>query len=175
MITKILPAHIIRLYAWEVLKANTDLAEIDGYVPIIALEDEPKVSDAQKTYLIYGYSENNDPRLYELKRGTVSFRIKARLFGELGQITNALSRAFENCDISAYQVNQWASSNPDKIFKNIRFTSIEVVYVEGGSPEDSEGGPTDAVLNVAYECVIHDDTFTLPNNADTGLWAGVFN
>jgi hypothetical protein len=171
MTTKILPAHIIRLYAWDVLQANTDLQPINGYIPVIALDDEPRVADAQKTYVIYGYSDNNDPRSYEIRRGVVAFNVKARSFSELGQITNALSRAFENCDISAAQVNAWSSLFPDNPFHGIRFTTLETIYVEGGFPEKSEGGPLHGLVNVSYEVIINDETFVLPANAQNTLWS----
>lgn len=169
MASKILPAHVIRLYAWEVLKLNTSMEVIDNLVPIIAIEDEPQISDAQKTYIVYGYSESNDARLYEKRRGVVAFRIKARRFGELGEITNTLSRAFENCDISAAQVNAWKAEYDGNIFKDIRFTSIETIYVEGGVPDD-EGGPLHGIVNVSYEAIINDPQFTLPAASQNTLW-----
>lgn len=170
MASKILPAHIIRLYAWDVLYNNTSMTLINGAVPIIPLEDEPQISDAQETYIIYGYSESNDPRLYEKRRGVVAFRIKARTFGELGQITNSLSRAFENCDISAAQINAWKAAYTGNIFKDIRFTSLETIYVEGGVADD-EGGPLHGIVNVSYEAIINDPIFTLPTAAQDTLWA----
>lgn len=171
-ITKIIPAHIIRLYAWDVLQHNTPLTLIDGIVPITALQDEPQIADAQKTYLVYGYSENSHPSLYEIVAGVVTFNIKARKFSEFGQITNALSRAFERCDISAAQMNQWAHVKSTELavpLDNIHFTMTEVIYMDS-NPEGSEGGPKTGMLSVSYECIINDNSFTLPPAAIGNLW-----
>lgn len=154
---------------------NTDLEMVhdsDGnaLVPILPIEDEPQIADAQKTYIIYGYSENNDARNYEVRRGVVAFNIKARRIGQLGEITNTLSRAFENCDISAAQVNAWSSAYTGNIFHGIRFGTIETIYVEGGIPETDEGGPLHGLVNVAYEAIIIDNNFVLPSAAHNTLW-----
>lgn len=171
MSSKVIPPNIIILYAWEILQLNTSLARINDLVPIIAVEDEPQIADAQQTYLVYGYSENNDPRMVEIRRGIVAFNIKARHFGEVGQITNALTRAFENKDISAAQINAWKATYPNNIFRNIRFTQTETLYIEGGLPEDTEGGPLHGLVNIAYEVIVSDPTFALPTASQHTLWA----
>jgi hypothetical protein len=171
MSDKIIPAHVLRLYAWEVLQVNGVLETIDGLVPIIPLEDEPQIADAEKTYIIYGYSENNDARIPEMRRGSLVFRIKARTFHELGPITNALTRAFEGLDIPASRINMWKSKDEyADAFKNINFKTTDAIYVEGGYPEDVEGGPLIGALHITYSCTVDDPSFVLPVNASGGLW-----
>jgi len=171
MVDKVIPAHILRLYAWDVLQANGLLETINGLIPIIPLEDEPQVADAQMSYIIYGYGENNDARIPEIRRGSMVFRIKARRFGELGPINNALTRAFQGQDIPAARINQWKAKNSNAAaFANISFKTTESVYVEGGYPEDAEGGPLIGIVHITYSVTIQDPGFVLPTNANHPLW-----
>ena len=171
MADKVIPAHILRMYAWETLQVNGQLQLINGKVPIIPLEDEPDLADSHMSYIIYGYSENNDARIPEMRRGSLVFRIKARSFGELAVITNVLTRAFEGLDIAAHRINTWKTKDEyANVFKDINFKTTEAIYVEGGYPEDSEGGPLIGVVHIVYTVVIHDGDFMLPNNAQSALW-----
>ena len=171
MADKVIPAHILRLYAWDVLQANGLLEEINGLIPIIPLEDEPQIADAQKTYIIYGYGENDDPRMPEMRRGSMVFNIKARRFGELGPITNVLTRAFEGLDIPAARINYWKGKNANaSAFANINFKTTSAVYVEGGYPEESEGGPLMGMVHITYSVTVVDPTFVLPVTARNPLW-----
>jgi len=163
---KILPAHILALYTWEVLKLNTSLEKIGNLVPIIPLEDEPKFSDSGKTYLIYGYAENENPGNHEIKRGVFSLRVVGKTFGEVGQITNVLSRAFEDEDATAENVNIWSTEND--VLHGIRFTSICTSYLDGGDAADSEGGNEEAIISISYSYVTHLKV-NLP--VSSGLWS----
>lgn len=149
---------------------NTSMTTINNMVPVIAIEDEAQIADAQNTYIIYGYSENTDPRMFQIKTGVVSFNIKARTFGELGQIINSLQRAFENCDISATQLNAWKANYVGNPFVNMRFVETEVIHVDA-TPENAEGGPMHGVVNISYRVVVQDPEFVLPAAAQHTLWA----
>lgn len=150
---KILPAHILRLYAWELLDNNTEMVKVNNLVPIIPLGEEPQLADSKLAYLVYGYVENPSTVSKEIKRGTLSFRIIARSFAELGEITNVLVRAFENGDRSANNVNQWSSTYASAALVGIRFTDLDVTYIEGGNAAVTEGGPTEGLVNVSYSYV----------------------
>lgn len=158
--TKILPAHILRLYIWELLKNNTNMTTVDGLVPVIPIEDEPKLQDSGKSYLIYGYAEQTPTRLPEMRRGTFSLRIIARDFGDLGWITNVIIRAFENSQFAAENINLWSSQFTDGELVGIRFTSAEVSYVEGGSAPDTESGPSEGLVNIAFQYITQQDVKT---------------
>lgn len=161
---KILPAHILRLYAWELLKNNTDIWSpdnlVNGLIPIVPVEDEPKLADAGRSYLIYGFSESPGGSLNEIRQGNIAFRISGRNFAEMGEIINILARGFENLDDSAEAINMWSSLNA-LVSGNIRFTMTDVTYIEN-SPPETEGGPSDGVVNIAFEYVTHQTvkTFT---------------
>jgi hypothetical protein len=157
---KILPAHILRLYAWDLLDHNTDLTTItnstgEQLIPIVPLGEEPELADSKQAYLVYGYVENPATVTKEIKRGTISFRIVARTFGQLGEITNVLARAFENQDRSAANVNLWSGAYPNGALHGIKFTTLDVTYVEGGDAATSEGGPVEGLVNVGYNYISH--------------------
>lgn len=177
MNNKILPAHILRLYIWDLLKANNTagLVPVNGHLPIIPIEDEPLLSDAAKTYMIYGYAENNpESGLREIRRGIFSLRVVAHgqnAFAQLGEITTTISRALDRGDASAENVNIWSSNfvvGSDKPFVGIRFTSVDVIYTEGGDAPETEGGPVPGIINIAYRYVTHQNVI-LP--ATGGLWS----
>jgi hypothetical protein len=166
---KIIPAHILRLFIWEVLKLNTSMnAPVNGLIPILPIEDEPKVADSGKAYIIYGYSENESGNLDQIRRGVFSARIMAPTFGELVEISNVLGTTFESRDIATEAVNQWSSAYANGALTGIRFTKLITSYIEGGEASDTEGGPVDGVVNISYEYVTNLKT-QLP--AYTGLWS----
>lgn len=163
---KVTPANTLALYTWEVLKRNTSMQLINGLIPVVPIDDEPRFHDADAAYIIYGYSEqfSNGPR--EIRSGIMSFRICARTTAELGEITTTISRTFEGGDIPAAHVNGWSSTVEPLI--GIRFTSLETSYVEGGEGENSEGGPVYGMVNVRYDYVSHQKVIQFQSN---GTWA----
>lgn len=163
---KIIPAHLLRLYAWEVLKNNTSIGLIDNLVPIIPISDEPQVRDAGKTYMIYGYTEDSDTDLTEVRGGLFVLRIIGKTFAEVGEITSVLSRAFENEDESAANINLWSSTNDALV--GIRFTNTRINYVEGGTPPDEEGGEIEGQVHIKYRYVTHQ---TIKSFKANGTWS----
>lgn len=164
---KIVPAHVLRLFVWEVLKINSNLETVNDLVPIVPLEDEPVLADTGKPYIIYGYAEM-DARKSDLnRRGVLSLRIVAPTTAELTSISNILASVFEDRDRATEAVNRWSSTMPALI--GIRFTETRVTFVERGEPAESEGGPVNTVVNISYE-YITDLQITLPGVARGGLW-----
>jgi hypothetical protein len=129
------------------------------------------LADSGKTYIIYGFAENNpESGSNEIRRGIMSLRIIAEDITELGKIALVISRALENGDASAEAVNGWSSDftlDSQKPFLGIRFTSTEVIYSEAGEAPDSEGGPVPGIVNIAYRYVTHQEV-ELPWTG--GLW-----
>ena len=150
---KIQPAHIIRVYTLNLLRQSLNLADVNGYEPILAIQDEPRVADSGQTYLIYGFSDVEGGRVSEVRRGSVSFRIISSSIAELGEITTTISRAFDLEDRSARAVNEWSGQYQNGIFRGIRFTSIKSSYIDTPEPDEKEGGPVEGIIMVTYSYV----------------------
>lgn len=180
MITnKILPAHILRLYVWAVLDQETSMETIPvtmsngataQLIPVLPIEDEPKVANSGKAYAIYGYAENDSRNLEQVREGVFSLRIIAPTFSQLGDISNAVARAFESSDVATEAVNNFSTDYTNSALVGIRFTHTKVTYVEGGEAGETEGGPMDGVVNIAYRYV-NSLPIPVPNTARGGLWS----
>lgn len=175
MITnKILPAHILRLYVWEILDKDTSMDKVQTtrglLVPIVPVEDEALLSNTDKPYAIYGYSESESRVIDQIREGVFSLRVNAPTYAELGQIINTVSRAFESCDVATEAVNNFSSDFPNEALIGLRFTYLKTSYVEGGEASEDEGGPMDGVVNVSYRYVNH-LPIPIPDSAKGGLWS----
>lgn len=164
---KYIPAHIIRLYVWELLQDNAGLTEVNGLIPILPFEEEPKVVNSGKTYLVYGYADNESNRIEQIRRGAVSFRVVTTSSNELAKILNIMSTAFESRDVITESVNLWSSAFPGGAFLGVRFTELYTSYVEGGEPADTEAGPVDGVINISY-LYVRENNLSIPGSG--GLW-----
>lgn len=153
MNNKIQPAHILRVYTLNLLRQSINMENINGYEPIVAVSDEPRISDSGKTYIVYGYSDVEGTRVSEIRRGTISFRVISSSFAEVGEITTTISRAFDLEDESARNVNEWSSRYPNGVFNGIRFCSIKSSYVDSPEPPETEGGPVEGVIMISYSYI----------------------
>jgi hypothetical protein len=171
MITdQIVPAHILRLYTWEVLKEAEALALVNGKNPIIPLEDEPELSDAGKNYIIYGYSENDINRTEYMRQGTMAFRVIAQNSNDLSKITSIIARAFENSDIATEAVNIFSSNFAGGVLIGLRFTNVKAIYVESADPATSESGPVEGTVSLTYR-YINNLPIPMPESVvGKGLW-----
>lgn len=170
MITdKIVPAYIIRLYLWEILRENEALELVSGKVPIIPLEDEPELSDAGKPYAIYGYSENEAIGIDAIRRGTFAFRVIATTSGQLDRIQSIVGRAFEDCDIATEGLNRFSTQFGTGELVGIRFTYAKTSYVMSAEPSETEAGPVEGVITIAYSYINH-LPIPIPDTATGGLW-----
>lgn len=143
--------NILRLYIWDLVKNNVaGQGVINGLIPIVPLEDEPDLADSGKSYFIYGYTENYRNN-FPIRNGAFSLRIVGRDFNELSHITNVLNVAFEDCDLAAANVNSWSSDFAPADLKGITFTSVELAYVDGGSPGEAEGAKSEGIVTLNYE------------------------
>lgn len=151
---RVSPAYLLRSYAWWLLKNNTSMKESDygdegGLIPIVPLAEEPEITLYDKPYLVYGYALDSTGDLYARQRGSMSFAVYAKTFGEITTILNILSEGFGRQDESAKDINDYTSTIPGYI--GIRFGTVEVGFVEGGTPEETEGGRQSGVFNMRFE------------------------
>lgn len=160
MKSEVIAPYVLRNYIWQVLKANTDMTEsdYDGKEPIVPLGEAPELTEFDKPYIVYGFSETPTADLYVQQRGNMAFIVYSTNFRTLSNITNIIARTFERGDESARRVNEYTSTIP--AFAGLRFGFIEVSYVEGGSPEESEGGRESAAVNIHYEFYVDYDIET---------------
>jgi hypothetical protein len=154
---KTVAAHILRLYAWEMLRENGALSKITvggiDLIPIIPVEDEPEFRDSGKAYIIYGWAENEESNVEGIKRGNLAFRIIAEDSNQLSYITSILSKGLCGEDVAAESVNWWSSSYQDADFIGIRFTWIDTILIESADPAIAEGGQVEGNVMVGYRYV----------------------
>lgn len=164
---EIIAPLVLRNYIWQVLKANTDMDEEDytidpntnpGLVPIVPLAEEPEISQFNKPYIIYGYSESAPDELWVKRNGNMVFVIYSTNFRELERISNIIATAFNRSDESARDINAYTSTIP--AFVGLRFGFVQLSFVEGGSPEDTEGGRQSGAVNIRYEYYVDYDVQT---------------
>lgn len=163
MQSKIIAPYVIRAYVWQLLKANVGLSDsmydVDGngrgLVPIVPLGEEPELQAFDKPYLVYGFAESPS-RTPNLMIGNIMFVVYSSKFSEMSEVTNVISKSFED-EFSVRNVNDYSSTIPD--FLGLRFTDISVASVEGGTPEDEEGGRVSALVNLRYE---YTSTYSTP-------------
>jgi len=160
-----MPAHVLRLYTWEVLKLNGLIDLIDGLNPIIAYADEPKVSDAGKPYVIYGFAEDYSEGFIQYQRGVMSFNIHGGTFNEVVEIGKAIAEMYDGQDASAEQVNLFSAQND--LLHDIRFGSVTCTYFDGGVPGDQAGGAVTSIVNIEYRYFKENKLQLLGNG---GLW-----
>lgn len=162
MDTKYSPVFLLRAYAWAVLKANTSMDESDygNLVPIVPVQEEPELQEYSHPYLVYGYSQNPSGTLYAEQQGSMTFVVYSNDFGDITKVLNILNTAFERMDESARDVNRFTSSIP--AFHGIRFGSISVGFLEGASPETSEGGRQSGIINIRFNFFVDFNVDTTP-------------
>lgn len=146
------PVYLIRAYAWDLLQANMgDVWSADHYggrVPLVPVAEDPEFSDYDWPHIVYGYADNSSGRAYEVKTGAVTMAVYDTDFRRLTQTMNILSAAFERQDEAARDLNNYTQKNP--AFHGIRFGTVELGFVDGGSPEQTEGGRQSALINIRY-------------------------
>lgn len=156
---RIKPADALRLYVWELLQAHGLLERITvpggTVLPIIPIEDEPKLANSGKTYIIYGYGENTGGTLNEIKNGAFGLRIVSDSTTEIGEITTTISQSLDKEDRSAANINAWISQYMNGALKGIKFTWLNVSYISSPEPPDTEGGKGYGIMSVSYRVITH--------------------
>ena len=160
------PVYLLRAYIWNLLKNNTDMTESDypdNMVPIIPVSDDRKLAEHGKPYIVYGYAF--DPTVAGrgiIERGSMSLAVISDDFAEIGRILNVLRTTFNREDEAAKDVNEFTSTVPQ--FIGVRFGTLGVGFMEGPSPETTEGGRQSAVINIRFECYADYNIVTSPKN-----------
>lgn len=163
------PDVVLRQYAWALLHANDPTVwdtnnykpagATEGFIPIVPLSDEPELSDFDGPHIVYGYTNDTTGDRWFNSSGTMTFAIYDDNFRRLGKTLNILQAAFERADESARDVNHFLHSftfNAAQPFRDtIRFGCIEIGFVEGGTPETSEGGRQSALINIRFDYFHH--------------------
>lgn len=167
---KIVPAHVIRGYLWEILQEYAGMKKVNNLIPIVPFQDEPDLADSGKSYLIYGYADQSVEKSTVFRRGVFSVRIEASDINEATKIANITSRAFEDRDVATEAVNHWSGTAANGAFVGIRFTDIVTTFSEAGDPAESEGGPVSRLVSISYECILGDGP-PLLDSYTSGLWS----
>lgn len=155
---EVVPSSVLIDYIWGLLKFNVGMTEdhYDGLVPIVPVAEEPELTEYNRPYLVYGYVENPSRDLYKYRAGQMTFVIYSVNYREINKIMQTMQVAFERWDEAALDVNRYSSTRPE--YHGIRFGSISIGHVEGGTPEandqdapTSEGGRQSGLVNIRYE------------------------
>lgn len=156
------PTYILNKYVWELLKMNTTMKEADygNKVPIVPANQEPEFTSLDKPFIVYGYSEDGTGDLFAERDGSLSYAVWSTSVGEINTILNIVRAAMERHDESARAVNKWSSNTPS--YLGIRFGDIYIGYLEGPSPEESEGGRQAGIITIRYK-YFADYGVTLPD------------
>lgn len=146
------PVYLIRSYIWALLKANFGYKESDygGLIPIVPVSESPELEQYNKPYIVYGYThDGTETEQHYCKRGSMSMAIYSTNFGEIAKILNLLVEVFDQEDDAARTVNEYTSTID--AFKGIRFGTFSIGFLEGPSPEETEGGRESGLINIRYE------------------------
>lgn len=175
MDTVVSPAYLLRSYTWALLKANDpvtwDSSKYGGLIPIVPVAEEPELEEFSGPHIVYGYALDTTGSLHARKSGSVTFAVYDQNFRRLTNTLNVLQAAFERQDEAARDVNEYTSwvtrednfdidGNPVKPFVGLRFGYISIGFIEGGTPEDSEGGRQSALVNIRFEYYVDYDVKT---------------
>lgn len=154
---RILPAHVLAGYVWDLWKANQGVGTITGkdgrqLARIAPVGDEPDLRDSGETYILYGFAENENGRLPVLHTGMFAMRIIAKNFAEMTSLIRILQGTFELEDEAAQNVNWWTTGKSG--YDGIMFTSVCVANVEASDAETNEGGRQEGMVSLRYRYLV---------------------
>jgi hypothetical protein len=163
MDTTVSPAYLIRSYAWGILKANYgevwDEDNYGGLVPIVPVSEEPELAEYTGPHIVYGYTLDMTGRLHARNSGSLTFAIYDQDFRRLTKTLNILQAAFERQDETARDINRY-TTNKGGPWVGMRFGTVAIGFVEGGTPETTEGGRQSALINISFEYYVDYDVVT---------------
>lgn len=152
--TKKHPTYLLNKYVWALLKNNTSMTESDygDRTPIVPSNMEPEFTEFNKPFLVYGYSEDTTPDLYAMRSGSLSYAVWSTSVGEVNNILNVIRAGMERRDESAREVTKWTEANGGNTAgSGIRFDDIYIGYLEGPTPEETEGGRQAGIITLRYQ------------------------
>lgn len=163
------PAYILVDYAWAVLSTNhpNDWSRDNykGLVPIVPLGEEPELNEFTHPHIVYGYAESPTGPLHARNGGSMTFVVYDQKFRRLTKTMNTLRVAFERQDETARDINNFSTyylgeSGEPGPYLGIRFGWVDVGFVEGGTPEETDNGRQSASINIRYEYYVDYDVVT---------------
>lgn len=174
------PVYLLRSYTWALLKANDpdvwDEDKYGGMIPIVPLAEEPELDQFNGPHMVYGYAIGATGRLNAMTEGSLTYAIYDQNFRRLTKTLIILQSAFERQDESARDVTAYGSLVQPQTgvfpYRGIRFGSIDIGFVEGGSPEETEGGRQSALINIRFNCFVDYDVET-GWDAANDTWVGL--
>lgn len=161
---EVLPVYSLIDYAWALLKSNTSMTEADygGRIPIIPSAQEPEFTDVAKPFIVYAWSEGATNDVSAIRSGQISFVVYGSTDREINTISNLLTVAFNQWDMSAANINQWAIGTP---FSSIRFATTWAGTLDGPTPEQTEGGRVSSVVMIRFRYITDYDLIHLPGTS----------
>jgi hypothetical protein len=155
----LVPAYVLRSYAWAVLQANDpetwDESKYGDLLPIVPVSEEPDIEQYAGPHIVYGYVESSTGDLVAQTTGSVTFVVYDQKFRRLTKTINILKEAFGRKDDTATDVNRFSgaydpSNSETYPYLGITFGTIYIAFIEGGAPEETEGGRQSAIVTVMY-------------------------
>jgi hypothetical protein len=154
METEYIAPYILRGFVWEVLKKNLGMSDADynvdgtgaGYIPIVPLGEAPELENFDKPYMVYGFAESQ--ATHQRTAGSLMICVYSTKFREMADVANVIMKMFED-DYAVNEVNKYSSTIPAYI--GLRFSSIQPSTLQGGTPEETQGGRMQSIINIRYE------------------------
>lgn len=151
--SEVIPAYVLRAYIWGVLKANDpgtwDVSNYGGLTPIVPVAEEPELSQYDGPHIVYGYANSGTGSLPARRGGSMTLAVYDSNFRRLSKTLSILEHALGRRDETARDVNRFSTNRSP--FIGLRFGYIAVGFVEGGTPEDTEGGNQSGLININFE------------------------
>lgn len=159
---EVTPAYLLRSYIWEVLQANDpgiwNTNNYGGLTPIVPLAEEAELSQYDGPHIVYGYALAPVRDIHARRSGSMTFAIYDQNFRRLTKTVAIIAEALGRLDESARDVNNFTTRNPS--YLGMTFAYVDLGFVEGGTPEQTEGGRQSALVNVRFEYHVDYDVIT---------------
>lgn len=156
------PIYALRFYAWAVLQRNAPetwaSANYGGMVPIVPLAEEADLAEFSGPKIVYEYTLLDPGDTPYRGRGSFSMAVLDTNFRRLTKTLNILEAAFGRLDESAADINKYMESTP--LATQVGFGYTQVAFVDGGTPESSEGGNQIGVINVRFDYFVDYEVVT---------------
>jgi hypothetical protein len=157
------PVYVLRQYVWKVLKQNMpDVWDENKYglkIPIVPLAEETDLAAYPGPKIIYEYTVTDPQDQWYRGRGSMSFAVLDSDFRRLTKTLNILEHALGRLDETANDIN-WSMMGSG-FEGQVGFGYVGVQFVDGGSPEQTEGGNQIGVLNIRYDYFVNYDVSTV--------------
>ncbi len=157
------PIYALRFYAWELLKRNMDdVWDEDNYggmIPIVPLAEEADLAEFSGPKIVYEYTVLDTGSQSYRGRGSFSMAVLDTNFRRLTETLNVLEAGFGRLDESARDINAFLNggynstlvASPNILKGQVAFGYTNVSFVDGGTPETSEGGNQVGVINIRFD------------------------